>query len=228
MPKANAPPLHLERLADIGYHRPVQFHREIPAPVRQLLAVVLIIVDDVDAAAVAELIVHHRDLAVRAREAEAAEQMRVIDTMVDAGERPFVEHRQALGADTVGNHPYLHAARGCAQQSRADGLTRAVVTEDIGFENHVALRRVDAFDQRGEEFVAGTQQLDVVAAGEAVALPVAAAEQRSPESRETARAADAHRARSSGWPLRRPASRFGNCRIASAFDDEKQREAASS
>ena len=86
--EANPLPLQIERFAHVGDHRPLHFEREIPARLVETHAVLIEVVDDIDAAAKRICVVDYGELAMRARKPERPEQMRVVDAMLDVRLRP--------------------------------------------------------------------------------------------------------------------------------------------
>lgn len=194
----------------------------IPARPFELRTVLIVIVDDIDAAAKRVGVVDQRELTMRARPALRAEQqMRVIDAMFDAALLPQLEHRQiAFGADAIRDHAHLESAIGGANKRIGDGAADVVVGKDVRFQRHRLARIVDALGQRREELYAALEDAHAIAGGEAEARRSTAGEQRLAQPLETApRTHTDHRLCA--------ARRSGNCRIASLFDHEKHLSAAS-
>ena len=156
------------------------------------------------------------------REAEAAEQVTVVDAVLDAGCHPRVEQRQACGADAVGDHAHAHAALRRADQRIRHRPAGRVVAEDVGFEHHLLAGGIDPLDQRPEELAAGLAQSHGIARREGEPRRgTAFLQEHLPQLREALAGFRRHADEPCG--ARDSATRAGSCRIASAFDGEAAR-----
>lgn len=152
-------PLLLERRVDLSGDRAGDLDRKVPARLVEPCPVVLEIVDDIDPADEGDLAVDRGNLAVRAGEAEAAEQTRIEDAELHAVRTPIVVVAQGLRrADAVSDHAHRQAAPRGFDEGGADLGTGFVIAENVDLEHDAGARPPNPLGQCGEVGGAGLEQ----------------------------------------------------------------------
>ena len=130
------------------------------------------VVQDVDAADKGPLRVDHHDLSVHPAQPVAAQAERTDlgpeDEHLRAGllEHGAKSRREIAGAEPVDDDVHCDpACRGPGQRIRHQAAC-FVVGEDVGFEEHFALRRIEGLDQRREELLAVPEEVEPVTRNE--------------------------------------------------------------
>ncbi len=159
-------PLRHRLVLDRRHQRSAHRHRKVPARRGQADAVVVVaihVIVDVDATDKGHVTVDHANLAVGA--GHAALEPGIEDAVLDAGREQLGVHAldpRVAGAEPVGDHAHLHAARCSRDQHAQHALPGVVAGEDIGLEIDFVLGRFDGLYQRGEIVGAAVQQADFV------------------------------------------------------------------
>ena len=168
----HARPEARHRVVHVGHQRAADAHREVEARlVKRAVVRVEEIVEQVDAAAKADVAVDHTQLAVQpapARRQKQAPALRgVEDAPVHAGgfpaALPFGRH--VAGADAIDDDLHAHAASRGRFERLGDSDHRTGELEDVGLEHHLGTRLLDRLGERREQRLAAAEQ------GQAVAGP---------------------------------------------------------
>ena len=126
------------------------------------------VVEDVDAAAERDALVDHAQLAMQPAPARRPQHAELADgrehppvhACLDEALAPRGRNRAA--AETVHDHAHVDAPARSALQRPRHLVAGAGEIEDVGLEQHLALRAIDGGDQGGKEAAAAFQQLQVV------------------------------------------------------------------
>lgn len=167
---AHLPPQPVGRQRDLRHQRPAHADRKvIPWPERRIVERRMVeIVDDVDPADERHVVIHDGELAMQAPQV-ATLQAKASHRPIDAPSHARrVEHRcevrrQRSGSEPVDGQMDFDAPPCSPRERLCHAAPGRIVGVDVRFDRDAARGAIDRFDQRGEEFAAAAQQVDVVA-----------------------------------------------------------------